>query len=233
MKINRIVIAVDGFSSCGKSTFAKLIAQRLGYTYIDTGAMYRAITLAYLRAGGVKGSTIDDATVQKVLHSSAIGFSHKGSGKGWTITLNGVPVDDEVRSIEVSQLVSQISAVASVRKALVDQQQRLGRAKGVVMDGRDIGTVVFPNAELKIFMTADSTIRAQRRFKELKDKGVDVNFEEILFNIEERDRIDQTRSESPLRRASDAVVLDNSYLTVDQQMEWFDGVLRDRFGPES
>lgn len=222
MKKPLITIAVDGYSSCGKSTFAKSIAQKLNYIYIDSGAMYRAVTLACIRSGVVTQSHVDKEELKKLLDELTVGFIVNPKGKGWLTTLNGEVVEQEIRSLEVSGLVSPVSAIPMVRQKLTQQQQALGEKKGIVMDGRDIGTVVFPNAELKIFMAAKPEIRAMRRLKEMEGKGEKASLKEVMENIEQRDRIDQSREVAPLRKADDAIVLDNSYLTVEEQMEWFE-----------
>ncbi|NHB68404.1 (d)CMP kinase [Perlabentimonas gracilis] len=221
MKDKKITIAIDGYSSCGKSTYAKAIAQRLNYIYIDSGAMYRAVTLACIRAGVANDSGVDEDRLPELLHSLKVGFVPNQSGTGWLTTLNNEVVENEIRTLEVSNLVSPVSAIAMVRSKMTQQQQEMGKQKGIVMDGRDIGTVVFPDAELKIFMTADPVIRAKRRLKEMESKGQNATLEEVLENIEQRDHIDRNREVAPLRQANDAIVLDNSNMTVEQQMEWF------------
>lgn len=226
MKKPLITIAVDGYSSCGKSTFAKAIAKRLNYTYIDSGAMYRAVTLACIREGIAVNSGIDKVRLAELLKDIKVGFVKDASGDGWLTTLNGEVIEREIRTLEVSGLVSPVSAIPMVRSKMTQQQQEMGDQKGIVMDGRDIGTVVFPKAELKIFMTADPTIRAQRRLKEMEGKGEKATLKEVLMNIEERDRIDGTRDVAPLRQAADAIVLDNSHMTVEEQMVWFDEIFR-------
>ena len=221
------MIAVDGFSSCGKSTFAREIAARLGYIFIDTGAMYRAVTLCGLRAGVVSPQGIDRAGLEALLDRIDISFPFNPARGASDIYVNGECVEREIRSIEVGGCVSAVSGVAEVRRRLVALQQAMGRDKGIVMDGRDIGTVVFPDAELKIFMTADPSVRARRRYDELRAKGERVTMEEVEENIRSRDIADQSRAISPLRRAEDAVVLDNSRMTVADQMEWVLGRLRE------
>lgn len=216
----KIVIAIDGHSSCGKSTMAKSLARILGYTYIDSGAMYRAVTLFSLRNGWIVNGTPNISKIISGLKNIKISFSwNKKTGKNTTF-LNGENIEEEIRKLEVSQNVSPISTIAEIRQELVKQQRENGKNKGIVMDGRDIGTVVFPEAELKIFMTASPEIRAQRRFLELKEKGQEVNFDEILANVEERDKIDSSRKVSPLKKANDALILDNSNLTRDEQLNW-------------
>jgi len=221
VKEKKITIAIDGYSSCGKSTYAKAIAQRLNYIYIDSGAMYRAVTLACIRAGVANESGVDEDRLPELLHSLKVGFVPNQSGTGWLTTLNNEVVEDEIRTLEVSNLVSPVSAIAMVRSKMTQQQQEMGKQKGIVMDGRDIGTVVFPNAELKIFMTADPLIRAKRRLKEMEQNGQSATLNEVLENIEQRDHIDRNREVAPLRQAPDAIVLDNSHMTIEQQMEWF------------
>ena len=217
----KIIIAIDGFSSCGKSTFAKAIAARLGYIFIDTGAMYRAVTLYALEHGAIVDGKVAEDRVVALLPDVNISFRFNAERGASDAYVNGERVEDKVRSIEVSNMVSHVSSIAQVREKLVAMQQQMGRARGVVMDGRDIGTVVFPDAELKIFMTADAQVRAERRYAELKAKGDDVTMEEILENVISRDKADMTREISPLRQAEDAVVLDNSHMSVEEQMAWF------------
>ena len=220
-KSNSIVNAIDGCSSCGKSTMAKALAEDLGYIYVDTGAMYRSVTLYAIRHGMFAAdNTIDTEALQKAMPEINISFRlNTGTGRPDTF-LNGECVEKEIRSMEVSSHVSPVAALPFVRQALVRQQQEMGKEKGIVMDGRDIGTVVFPDAELKIFVTASAEIRAQRRFKELEAKGMPANFDEILQNVEQRDYIDTHRETSPLRQADDALVLDNSHLTIAAQKVW-------------
>ena len=217
----KIVIAIDGFSSCGKSTFAKAIAARLGYIFIDTGAMYRAVTLYSLEHGAVVDGEVQQDKVVELLPQIEISFRFNAERGASDIYVNGVEVEQKIRSIEVSNLVSKISSIAQVREKLVAMQQCMGQERGVVMDGRDIGTVVFPDAELKIYMTADPAVRAQRRYDELTAKGDDVTLEEILENVISRDHADMNREISPLRQAEDAIVLDNSHMSVEEQMAWF------------
>ena len=218
----KIIIALDGFSSCGKSTFAKSIAQRLGYIFIDTGAMYRAVTLHALNKGAIRSGIVDEDAVIALLDDIEITFRFNPRRGASDIYVNGDLVEGMIRTIEISNCVSPVSAIKEVREKLVAMQQEMGRRKGVVMDGRDIGTVVFPNAELKIFMTADPKVRAERRYAELKAKGDNVSFDEVLENVISRDKADMSRKISPLQKAEDAIVLDNSYMTVEEQMEWFD-----------
>ncbi|GET32158.1 cytidylate kinase [Prolixibacter bellariivorans] len=216
----KIVIAVDGHSSCGKSTLAKALASRLNYAYIDTGAMYRAVTLYGLRNNLIAEGKVDEADLTAQLHQIKITFRYsEAAGKSETY-LNGENVEEEIRQLPVSRSVSPVATIGEVRKHLVALQQEMGKNKGIVMDGRDIGTVVFPDAELKIYMTASPEVRAQRRYDELKAKGEDISFEEIKANVIERDYIDENREESPLRQADDAIVLDNSYFTPEEQLDW-------------
>lgn len=222
----KIVIAIDGFSSCGKSTFAKAIAKRLGYLYIDSGAMYRVVTLELLRRGLINDGVVDTSMLQSILKEINIGFSYDPVKMVYLTTLNGEVVEDEIRSPQVANHVSLVAAIPAVRTRLVELQRELGKKKGIVMDGRDIGTVVFPDAELKIFMTADPIVRARRRLKELQEKGLNVTLDEVLKNIEERDYIDQNRDVAPLRKADDAVVLDNTNMTVEEQMEWVEEMVK-------
>lgn len=217
----KIIIAVDGFSSCGKSTFAKAIAARLGYIFIDTGAMYRAVTLFALEQGAIRSGIVHEDEVAALLDRIAITFRFNPERGASDIYVNGDLAEGKIRTIEVSNCVSRVSAIPEVRAKLVAMQQEMGRRKGVVMDGRDIGTVVFPDAEMKLFMTADPKVRARRRYDELRAKGDEVTLEEIERNVVERDKADMSRRVSPLRQAEDAIVLDNSHMTVDEQMEWF------------
>ena len=224
--MKKITIAIDGFSSCGQSTMAKMLAKEVGYIYVDTGAMYRAVTLFAMRNGMIapNGDVNRDALKAKMdaLH---VEFKlNPQTGKAETY-LNGENVEHEIRGMEVSAHVSAIAAIDFVRTALVAQQQRMGHDKGIVMDGRDIGTVVFPDAELKVFVTASAEVRAQRRFDELVGKGMKANYDEILHNVQERDYIDSHREVSPLRKAEDAIELDNGQLTIAEQLQW----LMDKF----
>ncbi len=215
--MKKIIIAIDGHSSCGKSTMAKDLAKTIGYTYIDSGAMYRATTLYCIENNIFEGNELNLDALKEAIDHIKIDFKYNPeTGKSDTY-LNGKNVEKEIRSMEVANKVSPVSTVGFVRKEMVLQQQEFGKSKGIVMDGRDIGTVVFPQAELKIFVTARPEIRAQRRLDELKAKGDTASFEEVLANIETRDRIDSTRAESPLKQADDAVVLDNSDLTIEEQ----------------
>lgn len=218
--MKRIVIAIDGHSSCGKSTMAKALAREVGYVYVDSGAMYRAVTLHALRAGLFGPDGIDEAALGAALPSVSVSFRlDEATGLPRTL-LNGEDVEDEIRTQDVASHVSPVAALPAVRAALTRQQQELGRAKGIVMDGRDIGTAVFPDAELKIFVTASDEVRARRRFDEMQAKGSTVSFAEVLENVRERDRIDSTRAVNPLRQADDALVLDNSHLTREEQSAW-------------
>lgn len=219
--MKKIVIAIDGYSSCGKSTMAKDLAREVGYIYVDTGAMYRAVTLFAMRNGVFDAEgNIDETRLKALLPDVKLTFQLNNETKLPEVCLNGENVERYIRTLEVSQHVSPIAALPFVREKLVEQQQAMGKEKGIVMDGRDIGTVVFPDAELKIFVTASAEIRAQRRFKELEAKGMPANFDEILQNVEQRDYIDTHRETSPLRQADDALVLDNSHLTIAEQKVW-------------
>ena len=223
--MKKITIAIDGFSSCGKSTMAKDLAREVGYIYIDSGAMYRAVTLYCLENNLFTTDGIDTARLEALMSDIRISFQlNPETGRPMTY-LNGVNVEDRIRTMEVSTRVSPVAALPFVREALVKLQQEMGKEKGIVMDGRDIGTAVFPDAELKIFVTASAEIRAQRRYDELKAKGEDASFEEILANVKERDYIDQNREVSPLRKADDALLLDNSNLSIEEQKQW----LKERF----
>lgn len=219
-KTNKIIIAIDGHSSCGKSTVAKEIAQKLNYIFIDSGAMYRAVTLYCLRKNLIDDCIVDIPNLMDNLGKIKVYFLYNPETRHNDIWLNGDNVENEIRLLAVSQNVSPVAAVAGVRHLLVDLQQEMGKSKGIVMDGRDIGTVVFPDAELKIFMTAKPDVRAKRRYDELKAKGEKVSYDEIMENIIERDRYDETRTESPLRKADDAIILDNSYMTREEQLQW-------------
>ena len=218
--MKKITIAIDGFSSCGKSTMAKDLAKEIGYIYIDSGAMYRAVTLYSLQQGIFGADGIDEVRLQQEMEQIHISFQLNVTTGRPDTYLNGVNVEQQIRSMEVSSHVSPIAALPFVREAMVKQQQEMGKAKGIVMDGRDIGTTVFPDAELKIFVTASPEIRAQRRYDELKAKGEQANLQEILENVKQRDYIDQHRETSPLRKADDALLLDNSQLTIAEQKEW-------------
>lgn len=219
--MKKITIAIDGYSSCGKSTMAKDLARRIGYIYVDTGAMYRAVTLFALRHDlfNNDGSVKTDE-LKCLMPQVKISFKFNAETGRPDTYLNDELVEKELRGMEVSSHVSPIAAVPFVREALVAQQKAMGKNKGIVMDGRDIGTVVFPDAELKIFVTASPEVRAQRRYDELKGKGMEADFDEILKNVEQRDYIDTHRETSPLRKADDAVTLDNSHMTIDEQNKW-------------
>lgn len=219
--MKKITIAIDGFSSCGKSTMAKDLARELGYVYVDTGAMYRCVTLYALRHGLFRtDGTINLPQLEAEIPNINISFKlNKETGRPDTY-LNNENVEREIRTMEVSSHVSPIAAVPFVRAALVAQQQKMGEDKGIVMDGRDVGTVVFPNAELKIFVTASAEVRAQRRYDELKAKGMEADFEEILENVKQRDYIDSHREVSPMRKADDAIELDNSHISIAEQKQW-------------
>ena len=220
LNMKKITIAIDGFSSCGKSTMAKDLAREVGYIYIDSGAMYRAVTLYSIENGIFDGNDIDTEKLRKEIRNIRISFRlNPATGRPDTY-LNDVNVENRIRTMEVSSKVSPISALDFVRTEMVAQQQAMGKEKGIVMDGRDIGTTVFPEAELKIFVTATPEIRAQRRYDELKAKGQEASFDEILENVKQRDYIDQHREVSPLRKAEDALLLDNTNLTIEQQKEW-------------
>jgi cytidylate kinase len=224
----KLIIAIDGHSSSGKSTVAKDLAKILNYIFIDSGAMYRAVTLFALQHKLIGPSGINEDELKKRLPDINITFQFNVNSKKNVTFLNGIDVEKEIRSLEVSQNVSAISAIGFVRNRLVELQQAMGKDKGIVMDGRDIGTVVFPQADLKVFMTASPEIRAQRRFDELAAKSVLVSYNEILENVKQRDHIDSTRSESPLKRANDAVDLDNSNMTPADQLNWIMGQLREK-----
>ena len=219
--MKKITIAIDGHSSCGKSTMAKELARQLGYVYVDTGAMYRTVTLFAMRHNlFLADGEVDTDALRKCMPEIEVSFRfNKETGRP-DAYLNGECVEKVIRSIEVSNHVSKVAAIPFVREAMVDQQRRMGAEKGIVMDGRDIGTTVFPDAELKIFVTASSKVRAQRRYDELKEKGMPADFDEILKNVEERDYIDSHREVSPLRQAPDALLLDNSEMTIPEQNAW-------------
>lgn len=221
----KIIIAIDGHSSSGKSTMAKDLAREIGYIYIDTGAMYRAVTLYCLRKGYIQGDKIQEEALKADLDKMDISFRYNAETGRLDTYLNGEKVEKEIRSMEVADKVSLVAALGFVRRSMVAKQQEMGKAKGIVMDGRDIGTVVFPNAELKVFVTASPEVRARRRLEELQAKGEQTTYEEVLANVKKRDYIDSTREESPLRQAPDALVLDNSNMTIPEQKQW----LRDKF----
>lgn len=216
--MNKIIVAIDGYSSCGKSTMARRLAREAGYVYVDTGAMYRAVALYCLRNGWITAGAIEEEQISDHISSIRLEFRLRGDG-GADIWLNGENVEAQIRSLEVSDGASRVSTIGAVRRELVRQQQLMGLEKGIVMDGRDIGTVVFPQAELKVFLTASAEIRAQRRLIELQSKGIEASFEDVLANVKERDERDENRTESPLRKAADAHVIDNTDLSPDQQQE--------------
>lgn len=215
---NKIIVAIDGYSSCGKSTIAKALAKYAGYTYVDTGAMYRAVALYAIRNANSSVEAFNSFNVEEMLKDIHIGFVQTPVGQH--VTLNGEDIEAHIRTLEVGNMASQISTIKEVRAFLVAQQQTMGEKKSIVMDGRDIGTVVFPNAELKLFLTASPEVRAERRFKELQEKGENPIFEEVLADVNDRDYRDTHRAESPLRQADDAVVVDNSNMTREEQMEY-------------
>ncbi len=219
---SKITIAIDGHSSTGKSTAAKQLAQALGYLYVDTGAMYRAVSFFALQEGLIRGHKVDQIALESRLKEIKITFERNPVTHGNDVCLNGINIEKNIRTLEVSNVVSNIATISAVRSKLVEQQQQMGAAGGVVMDGRDIGTVVFPTAQLKVFMTAQAQVRAQRRYEELVNRGDDVSFKEVLDNVLERDRIDSTRADSPLVQAHDALLLDTS--TMDRQQQ-FDTLL--------
>jgi CMP/dCMP kinase len=214
--MKKIVVAIDGYSSCGKSTMAKELARQTGYIYVDTGAMYRAVSLFCLRKGWITANTIDELQLEGHLADLKISFKTNAEGKS-ELYLDDENVEQQIRTLEVANGASRVSTIGFVRRELVRQQQLMGIEKGIVMDGRDIGTVVFPNAELKVFLTASPQIRAQRRYDELKSKGESTSLEEVLANLIERDHRDSTRAESPLKKADDAIEIDNSNLSVAEQ----------------
>lgn len=221
MKVTRkIIVAIDGHSSCGKSTVAKDLAKVLSIAYIDTGAMYRAVTLYALRNNLIDNDIVDEKGIVESLSNISVSFTFNSETKSNETFLNGKNVEKDIRTLEVSNKVSYVSAIGSVRKQLVEWQRDMGSKQSVVMDGRDIGTVVFPNADIKIFMTASDEVRAKRRYDELTSKGENVTMDEVLNNIKERDYIDSTRTESPLRKAEDAILLDNSKMSIEDQFDW-------------
>ncbi|WP_091406062.1 (d)CMP kinase [Aquimarina amphilecti] len=217
--MRKIIIAIDGYSSTGKSTVARQLAKELGYIYVDTGAMYRAVTLYAMQQGFIDENQFDKDALAKNLHLINIRFEVSSSTGLAEVFLNDVNVEKEIRTLKVSRQVSPVAAISSVRRKLVEQQQLMGKNSGIVMDGRDIGTVVFPNAELKLFMTATAKDRAERRYKELIERGEDVTYEDVLKNVVNRDHIDSTRKDSPLRKADDAIKIDNSNLTLVEQFD--------------
>lgn len=224
--MKRIIVAIDGHSSCGKSTMAKRLAKEVGYVYVDTGAMYRAVALAALRAGLFDADGhLDAEALERLMDGVTINFRLDPETSLPLTCLNGEVVERDIRTLEVSSHVSQVAALPFVRQAMTAQQQAMGRERGIVMDGRDIATVVFPDAELKVFVTASAEVRAQRRYDELQAKGMPADYADILRNVQERDYIDSHREVAPLRQAPDALLLDNSHLTPDEQQQW----LRERF----
>ncbi len=214
--MKKIIVAIDGFSSCGKSTMAKQLAEDVGYIYVDTGAMYRAVALYFMRKGWITKHAMDEEKIAKHITAIKLAFQLNDKGKA-EIYLNDENVENAIRNLEVSDAASRVSVLQPVRQELVHQQQLMGEAKGIVMDGRDIGTVVFPDAELKIFLVADAETRALRRMNELKEKGEELGFEEVLAHVNERDERDKNRKESPLKQAEDAVLIDNSNLSLEEQ----------------
>ena len=227
---HRIIIAVDGFSSCGKSTFAKAIAARLGYIFIDTGAMYRAVTLYALEHGAIRSGIVDEEAVVKLLDRISITFRFNPERGASDIYVNGDLVEGKIRTIEVSNCVSRVSAIPEVRRKLVAMQQEMGRRRGVVMDGRDIGTVVLPNATVKIFLTASPEARAARRWKEYQEKGVNTPYEEVLADVKQRDYQDTHRAAAPLKQAEDAVLLDTSELNFEQSLDAMKQIIAQKVG---
>ena len=221
----RLIIAIDGYSSCGKSTFARLIAKELNYIFIDSGAMYRAVTLYCMRRSFISMASINTQAILSELKDIHIDFVFNPDINEYETFLNSENVEKEIRNMAVTSYVSRISQIPEVRQRMVEMQRQIGISKGIVMDGRDIGTVVFPDADIKIFMTASVDIRAKRRHNELKEKGVNIDFEEIKRTIIARDIADENRDISPLRRADDAIILDNSRMTVEEQMVWIKGII--------
>ncbi len=218
--MGKIVIAIDGLSSCGKSTMAKSLARNIGYLYFDSGAMYRAVALFCIEEGLVNGQSIDTEKLRNRMSDINITFEADPVTKASVTLLNGRNVEKEIRSLQVSRIVSLVAALDFVRTGLIDRQREMGKAKGIVMDGRDIGTTVFPDAEMKVFVTASAEVRAQRRYDEMTARGENADYNEILHNVQERDHIDQTREVSPLRKADDALLLDNSNMTREEQKAW-------------
>lgn len=224
----KITIAIDGFSSTGKSTVARRLAKELGYVYVDTGAMYRAVTLYMMRKVFVSEGNFDEEAILRHLPFINLKFVFNEDLGYGEIYLNDENVEEEIRYLEVSKHVSKVSAIPKIRKMLVEQQQEMGKEKGIVMDGRDIGTVVFPDAELKIFMTASTQQRAQRRYDELMGRGDDISYDDVLENVKDRDFMDSTREDSPLRKADDAIEFDNSNMNLEEQFEKVLKIARDR-----
>ncbi|MEZ4875527.1 MAG: (d)CMP kinase [Flavobacteriaceae bacterium] len=225
--MRKITIAIDGHSSTGKSTVAKQLADYLGYVFVDSGAMYRAVTLFAIRKGFISEKQFNKEKLIEALPGIELVFKKNDAGKA-DIYLNGENVEQQIRTLEVSEFVSPVATVSEVRRKLVEQQQLMGKEGGIVMDGRDIGTVVFPHAELKIFMTASAKVRAKRRFKELQDRGEQISFEEVMENVTERDEIDSTRKDSPLQIAKDAIVIDNSETNQEDQFHILLQLAKDR-----
>lgn len=226
--MKKITIAIDGYSSCGKSTMAKDLAREIGYVYVDSGAMYRTVTLYALEKGIIKDGNIDEERLRQEMKDIEISFQFNPERGRPDTYLNGTRVEDRIRTLEVSNHVSPIAALGFVREEMVRQQQRMGQKGGIIMDGRDIGTTVFPNAELKIFMQADDLVRAMRRYKETTDPG--ATFIDVLNNLRDRDKRDSTREVSPLRKADDAIVLDNTCMTMEQELEWLVNLLNEKYG---
>jgi len=224
----KLIIAIDGYSSCGKSTFARLIARDLNYIFIDSGAMYRAVTLYCMRKNYITYSGLNTNAILAEIKDIHIDFVFNPDQNEFETFLNSENVENEIRNMEVTTHVTKISQIPEVRERMVELQRQIGVSKGIVMDGRDIGTVVFPDADIKIFMTASVDIRANRRYNELKEKGININFEEIKRGIIARDIADENRDISPLRRADDAIILDNSRMTVNQQMQWIKKIIADK-----
>jgi cytidylate kinase len=227
MESKKLVIAIDGYSSCGKSTLAKDLANKLQYVFIDSGAMYRAVTLFCLRQGWVKGDKLEKDKIIASLDQIELDFGLDENGSK-VILLNGENCELEIRKSHVASMVSRIAEIKEVRQKLVSEQQRMGQKGGIVMDGRDIGTVVFPHADVKLFVTASIEIRTQRRYNELTSKGVETTFEEVKDNLVERDFMDSNRKESPLTQASDAILLDNTLMNREEQLQWVLNLLRFR-----
>lgn len=218
--MKKIIIAIDGFSSCGKSTMAKSLARNIGYLYFDSGAMYRAVSLFCIEEGLTNGNDIDTEKLRERMPDISITFCANAETRNSETYLNGRNVEKEIRSMNVSRIVSKVAAIDFVRTEMIEQQRRMGEAKGIVMDGRDIGTTVFPDAEMKVFVTASAEVRAQRRYDEITARGDSADYNEILENVLQRDHIDQTRAISPLRKADDALLLDNSHMTREEQEQW-------------
>lgn len=225
---DKLTIAIDGHSSSGKSTVAKDLAARLGYTYIDSGAMYRVVTLVAMRKGIIQSGIVDEEKLKRELEQIDISFSYNSDSKRYESYLNGELVEDEIRSLDVSNSVSYVAKIGFVREFLVEKQREMGDVGGVIMDGRDIGTVVFPNAEIKLFVTAGVEVRAKRRYDELIAKGENVSLDDVIDNVRNRDHIDETREVSPLKKADDAIVLDTSNMTPLEQLEWLEGIVNEK-----